>query len=331
MIKSKIRNGYLKFLILLLILFTITPQNIFSQEKKVPQEEIKVPLSLMSKSSPGNINPFKSEINYPMLAGVGLTYSYIIYEINKYYSNTWWKKDSRYEYNGKFNVVSDGTYARNIDKYGHVLGTSLISHFFSAGLEAANIDEETCVWWGAIGGLGMQLYVEVQDGFSPVDKISGKPKWGFSPGDAISDLLGASFFVARYYYPYLNNFQLRFSYYPSKELLNGDKPDNNYSDDYEGQKVWLAFRMKNLLPENLSEYWPAFLMLSLGYHVSGVGDYYTKPIETHYYLALDIDAETIPLYGKFWAFVKNTLNYIHFPMPGLEISKNGISFALIIF
>lgn len=319
-----------KNLLSILIIFVFYHSSIIAQ----PQQDslkVKIPISLMSKYATQNVDPFSAKINYPVLAGVGLAYSYIIYEINDYYANTWWRKDSSFIYNNKFNVVSDNTYARNIDKFGHLLGTALISHFISAGIEAGNVEEETCVWLGALGGLGMQMYVEVRDGFSPSDKLTEKPKWGFSPGDAIADVLGASYFVARYYYPYLNNFQLRVSYFPSDELLNGKKPDNNYSDDYEGQKIWLALRMKNLLPEKAAEYWPSFLMLSVGYHVSNVGDYYDDPITTQYYLAFDIDAETIPIHGKFWNFIKNTLNYIHFPMPGIEISNKGVSFGLFIF
>lgn len=293
---------------------------------------IKVPISLMNKNIPSQINPFKTKIDYVSLAGVGISYSYLIYKINQYYANTWWKSDSNYINDGSFNVVQDNTYARNIDKIGHAYGAALISHFISAGLEASNFDEEKAVWVGGLSGLAMQLYVEIQDGYAPIDKITQKPKWGFSPGDAISDVLGASYFVARYYFPVLNNFQLRASYFPSKELRNGDKPDNNISDDYEGQKMWLAFRMKNLLPKSISEYWPSFLMLSVGYFVSGIGDYsYEKSIKQNYYLAFDIDVETIPLYGKFWSFIKNTLNYLHFPMPGIKISDKGISFALIVY
>ncbi|MFZ1288675.1 MAG: DUF2279 domain-containing protein [Melioribacteraceae bacterium] len=320
-------NFKINFLFFFLILIN------YSKAQNIDDSiQVKVPISLMSKEIPIKIDPMKTEIDHLTLAGVGLSYSFAIYEINRYYENTWWKKDTNYIYNNSFNVVSDNSYARNIDKIGHAFGTAVISHFISAGFEAANIEEETCVWLGAIGGLGMQMYVEVNDGFSPIDKISGKPKWGFSPGDAISNFIGASYFVSRYYFPELNNYQLRVSYFPSKEMLNGDKPDNNISDDYEGQKMWFAFRMKNLLPKEISEYWPSFLMLSAGYFVSGIGDYSSKKsIETYYYLAFDIDAETIPLYGKFWSIIKNTLNYIHFPMPGIQFSKNGISLALIIY
>ncbi|MCB0753485.1 MAG: DUF2279 domain-containing protein [Ignavibacteriae bacterium] len=301
----------------------------FDSTKNIPNT--KIPISLMNKGYQENIDPFKTEINYYALSGIGIGYASIIYTINNYYQNTWWKTDSNYIYNGSFNVVSDNQYAKNIDKIGHAFGSALISHFISAGFEAANFDEERAVWFGALGGLGMQLYVEVKDGFAPIEKSTGKPKWGFSPGDAIADILGAGYFVSRYYYPYMNNFQLRVSYFPSKALRNGDKPDNNFSDDYEGQKLWLAFRMKNLLPKSIAEHWPSFLMLSVGYHVSGIGDYSTEEVKPHYYLTLDLDVETIPLYGKFWSFIKNTLNYQHFPMPGIEFSENKISFGLFIY
>lgn len=277
-------------------------------------------------------DPLQKDINYPILTGVGLSYALIIYEINDYYKNTWWKEDSNYVYDGSFHIVNDWDYALGLDKIGHAYGTAVISHFFSSGLQAANVNQELSVWLGAFGGFSMQMYVEIQDGFAPTDKITGEPKWGFSPGDAVANFIGASYFVARYYYPYLNNFQLRASYYPSEAMRNGEKPDNNISDDYDGQKMWLAFRMKNLLPSSLAEYWPSFLMLSAGYAVSGIGDNATEAgLQQSYYLAFDIDAETIPLHGEFWDFIKNTLNYIHFPMPGIKFSNDGVQFLLVAY
>ncbi len=287
---------------------------------------------LQYKQQIAMVNPLHKDINYPVLGAVGLSYAYIIYQINNYYKNTWWKEDSNYYYDGSFHVVHDNQYALSLDKFGHAYGTSVISHFFSSGLQAANVNQELATWLGAFGGLSMQLYVEIQDGFAPTDKVTGEPKWGFSPEDAIADFIGASYFVARYYYPYLNNFQLRVSYFPSEAMRNGLKPDNNISDDYDGQKMWLAFRMKNLLPNNLAEYWPSFLMLSVGYGVTGIGDNATDTgLQPSYYLAFDIDAEEIPLHGEFWSFIKNTLNYIHFPMPGIKFSNDGVQFMLIVY
>jgi hypothetical protein len=47
-----------------------------------------------------------------------------------------------------------------------------------------------------------------------------------------------------------------------------------------------------------------------------------------FYIALDLDAEELPLYGKGWQFVKNTLNFFHFPMPGIRISPDAAFFVL---
>lgn len=276
-------------------------------------------------------DPLHKDINYPILTGVGLSYAFIIYEINEYYENTWWKEDTNYIYDGSFHVVNDSKYALGIDKIGHAYGAELISHFFAAGMLAANVNEELSVWLGGAGGFGMQIFTEIQDGFAPIDKETGQPKWGFSPGDAIADFLGAGFFVAKYYFPYLKNFQLRASYWPSEAMRSGAKPDYNIADDYDGQKMWLAFRMKNLLPKGIAEYWPSFLMLSAGYGVTGVGDYTEEDPSASYYVAFDFDASTIPLHGEFWEFIKNTLNYIHFPLPGIKFSKDGVSFLLVAY
>ncbi len=47
------------------------------------------------------------------------------------------------------------------------------------------------------------------------------------------------------------------------------------------------------------------------------------------YIALDFDAETLPLHGPIWQFVKNTLNFIHFPMPGIRITPDTAAFVFV--
>ncbi len=273
--------------------------------------KIEAPLRLSFLSS--NVkdsNPFEREINYPILGGIGIVTASAVLAINHYYETTWWRENRT-----SFKFVNDWKYALWIDKFGHMLGTELIAHGFSSALEAANVGERSAVWMGAAGALAMQLYVEYKDGFGP--------KWGFSPGDAVSDFLGAAYYVGKYYYPDLKNFQLRFSYFPSKKMLEGKMPDHNISDDYEGQKLWLSVRMNNLLPKKWASVWPDWLMLSFGYGVKNLDG--RGGGEKDFFLAFDFDAEELPLHGPIWNFVKNTLNYIHFPMPGIRIS-HGITF-----
>lgn len=261
---------------------------------------------------PAAFDPFKTELNYPTLYGLGALYLGSGIFIHYYQANAWWK-DNR----SSFHFQSDNDYALLIDKVGHFYGAILLAHAFSAGLEAGNIQSETAAIWGSAMSLAFQMYVEIQDGFGP--------DWGFSPSDAVADVLGAGYALGQYYFPFLKNFQFRFSYIPSSDYKFGTHK-GNVIDDYEGQKYWLSLRMKNLLPDAAAKYWPSFLMLSGGVGVKdltpGGGGY------REYYIALDIDAEEIPVYGSFWQFVKNTLNFFHFPMPGVRITPDAAFFVL---
>lgn len=262
-----------------------------------------------------DFDPLKREINKTLLFGVGGVALATGLTIHFYQKNAWWADQSRV-----FRIQDDWNYALWIDKIGHFYGTILISHGLSAGLEAANVSAEHSVIYGSLGAFLFQAYIEYEDGFG-LD-------WGFSPGDFMSDFLGAMYPVAQYYIPYLNNFQFRASYYPKH--LSGANPKTGHKhiivDDYEGQKFWLSFKMKNLLPKDIAKYWPGFLQLSVGMGVreldgSGGGI-------TDYYLAFDLDADYLPLSGSFGQFIKNTLNLWHFPMPGIRINNKTVFFAI---
>lgn len=275
------------------------------------QEKNLLPLSLSRKT--GNIDPVGSEVDYNALYWVSGITAVSLAGIHFYQANAWWS-----EQDSRFRVVQDWKYALYVDKIGHFFGTNIMAHGFSMGLEAANFTTEQTYLYGGIMAFLFELYIEVEDGFGL--------NWGFSPGDATADFLGATYFISQYYFPYMKNFQPRFSYYPSEEMLNGTHKGGHFSDDYEGQKFWLSMRMKQILPEKVAQYWPEFLMLSVGMGVkdldgSGGG-------KREVYIGLDFDAETIPLYGPFWQSVKNTLNYIHFPLPAIRISPDA---AFVVF
>ncbi|MCK6613056.1 MAG: YfiM family protein [Ignavibacteriaceae bacterium] len=235
--------------------------------------------------------------------------------VHIYQANAWWK-DQR----TPFKIVNDWEYALWIDKIGHFYATSLLQHGFSAALEGAGFNLENSAWIGAGTALGYQLFIEIEDGFGP--------QWGFSPGDAVFDLLGASYPVFQHYYPFLKNFQMKFSYYPVD--LNKVSPKSGQRhimiDDYSGQKFWLSFRMKNLLPYEIAKIWPSWLALAVGYGVKNLDG--SGGGQKDVYIAMDLDLEALPLHGKTWGFIKNTLNYAHFPMPGIRITNNVAFFGL---
>ena len=275
--------------------------------------EHKVPLSLSTINTQIKFNPLRTKPDYSTLAGVGGIYLAAGVGVHLYQNNSWW----RGKRTNKFRVINDWTYALNIDKIGHFYATQLLGHLFSSGLEAGNIESETAAIYGGIAALAFELYVEIEDGFG-ID-------YGFSPGDAASDVLGSAYYIAQYYYPFLKNFQFKYSYYPSNQLREGKH--KGIIDDYEGEKYWLSIRIKNLLPENLSGYWPSFLNIACGMGVENL--YGEGEKQRKFYIAFDFDAEALPLYGRGWEFIKNTLNYFHFPMPGIRISPNSAFFVFL--
>ncbi len=259
-------------------------------------------------------DPLNTEVDYTMLAGMGALTLGAGIAVHVYQANAWWKDQRQ-----SFRFVNDWNYALWIDKIGHFYGTNLLAHGFSGGLEAANVQSEQSAIYSSILALSFQMYVEIEDGFGA--------RWGFSPGDAAADVLGAAYYLGQYYYPVLKHFQPRVSYWPSEKYRSNQHQDGNIIDDYEGQKYWISIRMKEILPKNFAEYWPAFLMLSVGMGVSDLDGAGGGTRE--FYVAFDFDAETIPLHGKFWQFVKNTLNYQHFPMPGIRITPTAAFFGIV--
>lgn len=274
---------------------------------------IKVPISLMGKKIPLNIDPLESKTDYNLLAGIGGVALGIGVGVHIYQANAWWQ-----EQGSTFKIVNDWKYALWIDKFGHFFGSNIIAHGLSAGFEAANIDIEHSAIYAAIGAFAFQTFVEIEDGFGP--------QWGFSPGDLGADFLGAAYSLGQYYIPTLKHIQPRVSYYPSKAYINGTHK-GNVIDDYSGQKYWFAFRMKELLPESISEYWPSFLMVSTGMGIRNWDGFGGGQRE--FFIALDLDAEMLPLHGPVWQFVKNTLNYIHFPMPGIRITPDAAALVIV--
>jgi hypothetical protein len=318
----------MKYLLILLILF---PVSVYAQ----PDSLLELSLSEMKLRSAGGMNnyaaplkrypglsgtefysqhqPLKLKPDYPVLGAVGGVFLGTGIAVHIYQRNAWWKDQRR-----SFHFVNDNDYALGIDKIGHFYAGSLLAHAFSAGLEAGNIQSEQAAIYGSLASFLFEFYVEIEDGYGP--------DWGFSLGDLAGDFAGAAFSLGQYYIPFLKNFHPRFSYIPSQKYRDG-LHRGNMIDDYEGQKYWIAFRMKQLLPDVVSQYWPSFLMLSAGMGVRDLDGGGGGARE--FYIAFDLDAEEIPLYGRGWQFVKNTLNYFHFPMPGIRITPDAAFFVFV--
>ena len=256
------------------------------------------------------------KVNQGRLALVtgGLFGSMIVIHI--YQQNGWWK-DNR----APFHFEEDLVYGLNVDKVGHFYGAYTLGFVISKCLEWSNVSEASALWYGSAGALLFQTYVEMEDGFST---------WGFDRVDFASDVGGAAWPIARYYVPFLRNFDLKFSYHASPMLGSsggaGFKGQKHLMvDDYEGQTFWMDLKVHDLLPNSLQGYWPGFLCVAVGYAARRVAE--PNPYRV-YLIGLDLDmTRVIPPNTPFLKTLGQVLNFIHVPLPAVRIVPDGAFFG----
>ena len=209
-----------------------------------------------------------------------------------------------------FNWQDDWRYALGADKLGHAIMPYIGTDLYRQGLEWTGLDRTTSLWIAASLSWGYTTYVEVRDGFSQ--------EWGFSWGDMIANSLGIGWRVAEGYLPAMERVRFKVSYWASDAYRAGLY--GSIIDDYESTYHWASFDPELFLPDAWGDAWPDWLNLSLGHTVEGVVDYDGSG-QHLLHLSLDLDTEGLPGEGAFWGWLKRTLNYYHFPTPGLRFGR----------
>ncbi len=257
-------------------------------------------------------DPFHTRIHWGHAAIVTGGLTAIVGTIHFYQMNAWWK-DQR----GPFHFVEDNTYALNVDKGGHFFGGALASFVGKKSLEWSGVSRGSAGIWGPVLGALFELYVEFEDGFAQ--------NWGFSPGDAYADVLGAAWIAGQECIPTMRHFQPKWSYFPSGRYLRGEHKGNAF-DDYDGQTYWMGVHVWELLPTAWKSYWPSWLAIAVGVSVRGVGQ---EKQERSVILALDYDfTKIIPGDSWFMQSLKELLNFFHFPAPAIRISPDYLAYGL---
>ncbi|GAB5466537.1 MAG: DUF2279 domain-containing protein [Candidatus Kapaibacteriales bacterium] len=269
------------------------------------------------------IRPVPAAITGSVLAGIFIVQ-------HRIQAETIWKDES------EFTFVEDGNYALYADKAGHFFGTYFSSYILSESLLASGFSYDASMVLGGALGVGYTLYVEILDGFGA--------NFGFSKSDMISNAAGGGFYILQHYVPFLQNFQPKFSYFPSE--WHGDRrrqPHDAFIDDYSSHVMWLSADVHSMLPESAQAYWPEWLGLSFGYAsrnlcdggnpaydcesystFSQFSDQYGSPIfgERRLILALDYDLQRIIPESRYdWVnWLVQSANFIKLPAPSIEYS-----------
>ncbi len=234
--------------------------------------------------------------------------------------SVWWGD------NATFKIIEDWDFALQADKAGHFFGGYLASYAMHESFLASGFSWETSVWAGGAMGLLYQSYVEAMDGYAK--------GWGFSFSDEYFNTLGAGFFVAQHYVPFLQNFQPKWQFIPAD--ITGDRPRKNalvagnFIDDYNSSTFWMSVNVNNMLSESVEQYWPDWLMLSVGYGARNIETGYDNERARRIMIGFDYNlVELLPDGPNWWNWVRQTVNHFKFPAPTLEFSRGITTFRIL--
>ncbi len=247
---------------------------------------------------PERVNPWR-------VATVGGVTGVGAFAVLDYQRQQWW--DTRSD---RFRIVNDWDYARWADKVGHVYSSSFFTRSFRTALRWSGLPPRQARVWGAGIAWANMFYYEVLDGFGPT--------WGFSMGDLAANTVGVAFTTMQDAYPAANAVFLKASYWPS------GREGKNFSDDYEGQTMWLTANPHRLVP-TARRFLPPWLNVAVAYgarrsegpNAEGALD------QSALYLGLDFEPTGLPLKGPFWNTVLPLLRHVHFPAPALRLTPDA--------
>jgi uncharacterized protein YfiM (DUF2279 family) len=243
------------------------------------------------------------------IAGIALSYNF---QSNEYWDDPaeWHLVSWRLEYDD----------ALMADKLGHFYFSYALANSFSKVTEWSGLDREVGTWLGFGISMLHQTAVEIYDGYS-----DGRPYLGFSRGDMVANILGASYSVGQYYYPYLNNITPKISYYPysSEEY-------RTVFNDYNATNHWFSFDVWSMSDELSTDWYNAF-GLALGHSVSGIDR--DGAGHHQFYLGLDVNWNYFKQFdivkdSYYLQLIINILEKYKVPLPALRIGNNIRGFLI---
>ncbi|MDC1067567.1 DUF2279 domain-containing protein [Candidatus Kapabacteria bacterium] len=328
---NQIPSQILIYFILLILLIFTNSNGLYSKDSLfIPKEEFKYANSY--RYTLFGEQPRKETTLNPLRTGLvigGITTLFTVQHIAQ--SQTIWKEGA------EFKIQEDGAYSLYVDKPGHFLSGYTASYIFGEAMYVAGMKPKHATLFGGMFGWLYLNYIEVMDGFGA--------NFGFSPTDVYFNTAGSAFYILQYYYPYLQNITPKFTMLPAD--WHGQYRREGYLfivDDYSSQSFWLSFNIHNMLPDNLKDYWPSWIDLSLGYAVRNIcnecnqHDYSKVDVSSYnwgnqppalaspkYIVALDFNlTQILPDKGPGWLnWTKQTLNLFKWPSPAIEFSKDA--------
>jgi hypothetical protein len=249
-----------------------------------------------------------------------------------------------------FHFFNDDKEWLQMDKCGHSWTAYNEAFIASTMYQWAGVSQRKAAIYGAAWGFTLQLTIEILDGLSK--------EWGFSPGDATANTIGAGLFLGNELLWRDQRVRLKFSTtrrnyddaileQRANELYGKSLPERILKD-YNAQSYWLSFNIASFLKKE--NHFPKWLNVAVGYGADNMFgalsntwsyDINGKPLSSanaatqafttinrndlnpyrQFFLSPDIDFTKIKTHHKLLKELFQLMNMIKFPAPTLEYNS----------
>lgn len=224
----------------------------------------------------------------------------------------WWKGNTH-----PFSIYWEGVwndYSLGVDKVGHFYTSYAYYLSLYDMMRWAGYDKSTSMWTGIGIAAFHAVSSEVADGFS---------NYGFTPGDLVFNTMGLGYAILQQEVPFLQNFNFKFSYWPSPNRPRDERW--RITNDYDGHIYWLSINVHDLLPESAQSYWPRFLNLAVGYGGKNISHHLPEGLPKYrkFAIGLDYNLNVFQTANDTWNTVLGMLNRFHYPAPALRKTEDS--------
>ncbi|NOG45344.1 MAG: DUF2279 domain-containing protein [Calditrichaeota bacterium] len=261
-----------------------------------------------SPQFPENDNGFVWERG--LISGGILTFTVIsIYNTGKpiYYNQP--RGDFHFTKNKSNELEFFDNSVRGLDKFGHIFSSSLFSQNIYFMSRWSGLDKSFSSYSAFILASSIMGAMEVHDAYYK--------RWGFSIGDFVANVAGASFVVGQHNIPFLQNFDYKISYDFTRK-----KSDDAVIESYANMTFWVTANPVGLF--KLKKSWlPNWINIATGISVT-----HSTPHKTEILLGLDFNLKRIKTNSVFLNHIIHTLDRYKFPAPAIRIAPDFIGYGI---
>lgn len=220
----------------------------------------------------------------------------------------WWWQDSL----RSFHIEKDhfwNNYSLGIDKIGHLYISYLAFTAINEAMRWAEFTPRQRLLTATLVPVFWAFSIEFGDAISP---------YGFSWQDLTANLAGVGYGLLQEKVPYFQNFTFKFSFWPTDVYWQKFPKRWAPTSDYNAHAYWLSMNVHRILPEAAGRFWPELINLAVGLSID---KYDMQGMHRELLLGIDINLRALRTTTPGLTALKNVLNLVHLPSPGVKITK----------